>query len=489
MNSEQLTNTNEGEINNGEIDETKIIRKKQKSQGYRKYIYDVLKSVYPKLGLMEHTRSSLNMFSKNMASIISDLARKNLLYTGRNTLSPKDIQIAMLLVFPRDLGLQAKSFATKHFTEFNTSMYHRSIQEKEDSDARKKPISHSSLAGLIFPVKRTLDIIRVKELVGGSGGSGLYRAGEGAGVYLAAVLEYLVREILAAAGREMANLDANIKNKKVLIKPRHLLLGINSTNDLRLLFKMNGFVIINSGINPNILKEILVKKRVTKRKKSPKVSPDKEEEEEMEEKDESGEVKKKHRFLPGTVTLRVIRKLQKSDDSILSKSPLNSFIRFIMERYYYDDAHFSAETLDIMREYIEIQTINVLRSANDITIVNKRLKMKSGDFNFARLIHFRDLPSFEGHIMMKVYQTVDKVRSLADKKLPPTKPEIRRMSLRAGCKYQTKEMNEMVYIFINDLVNQICMDASNIIILNKLKTVRPKDFLQALRARGIYLIY
>lgn len=492
----ELTNTNE--VKDTKVETTEVrTRKKQKSQGYRKYTYDVLKTVYPKLGLTEHARSSLNRFSKSMAGIISNLARQNLIYTGRNTIFAKDIQAAMFLSVPRELATKADTFATTSIVKFRNSITKRTPDE--DSKERQKPMSHSAMSGLIFPVKRTLDIIKVKDL---SNGSGLYRGGEEAGIYLAAVLEYLVTMILISTGEVMAELDAHIKNKKVLIKPRYLLLAVDGNDNLRSLFKDNGLIIINAGINPGILKEVLLKKarRVTKVIEKAIEEDKKEEDNSVSEEDTVSEeensgdeakteiVKKKRHFLPGTVTVRNIKKLQKSDDHILSKSPFDSFVRFIMERYK-DYTHFSVETLGLIRNYVEYQTINVLRSANDITIANKRLKMKSLDFTFARKIHFTNLPSYEESSVMHVWKIVDEVRTKVSKKLPPTKPEIRRMSLRAGCKYQTLEMNKSVYTFINDLVNQICADSSRIILLNKVMTVRPKDLIQALRARGVHLIY
>ena len=64
------------------------------------------------------------------------------------------------------------------------------------------------------------------------------RVGSGASVYLAAVLEYLVAEILELAG------NAARDNKKSRIIPRHLQLPIRNDDELN---KLLGHVTISEG--------------------------------------------------------------------------------------------------------------------------------------------------------------------------------------------------------------------------------------------------
>lgn len=64
------------------------------------------------------------------------------------------------------------------------------------------------------------------------------RVGSGASVYLAAVLEYLVAEILELAG------NAARDNKKSRIIPRHLQLAIRNDDELN---KLLGHVTISEG--------------------------------------------------------------------------------------------------------------------------------------------------------------------------------------------------------------------------------------------------
>lgn len=100
----------------------------------------------------------------------------------------------------------------------------------------KKAQSKSSKAGLAFPVGRISRFLR----------KGRYtaRVGSGAPIYLAAILEYLVAEVLELAG------NAAKDNKKGRIIPRHILLAVRNDEELNKLF--GNVTIAQGGVLPNI---------------------------------------------------------------------------------------------------------------------------------------------------------------------------------------------------------------------------------------------
>lgn len=86
------------------------------------------------------------------------------------------------------------------------------------------------------------------------------RAGTGAPVYLAAVLENLATEVLELAG------NAARDNKNTRIIPRHFQLAIRNDEELNKL--LSGVTIAQSGVLPNIQDVLLPKKTGTAGKNS-----------------------------------------------------------------------------------------------------------------------------------------------------------------------------------------------------------------------------
>ena len=110
--------------------------------------------------------------------------------------------------------------------------------------AKAKAKSRSARAGLLFPVGRIHRHLRK--------GNYAKRVGSGAPVFLAAVMEYLIAEILELAG------NAARDNKKKRIIPRHLQLAIRNDEELNKL--LDGVTIAQGGVLPNIHSVLLPKK-------------------------------------------------------------------------------------------------------------------------------------------------------------------------------------------------------------------------------------
>jgi len=114
----------------------------------------------------------------------------------------------------------------------------------KNKSKEKQTTTRSGRAGLTFPVGRVHRYLKQ-----GNYGE---RIGEGAPVYLAAVLEYLTAEILELAG------NAARDNDKKRIIPRHLQLAIRNDEELNKL--LEGVTIAQGGVLPNIRAELLPKK-------------------------------------------------------------------------------------------------------------------------------------------------------------------------------------------------------------------------------------
>merc|ERR550539_1449148 len=110
--------------------------------------------------------------------------------------------------------------------------------------------SRSAKAGVTFPVGRLSRYMRE--------GAYAQRIGGGSAVYVAAVLEYLIAEVLELSG------NAARDNKKQRIVPRHIQLAVRNDEELSSLFK--DVVIPAGGVLPNIHAVLLPKNKKKKKK-------------------------------------------------------------------------------------------------------------------------------------------------------------------------------------------------------------------------------
>ncbi|KAG8509275.1 E3 ubiquitin-protein ligase TRIM17, partial [Galemys pyrenaicus] len=244
--------------------------------------------------------------------------------------------------------------------------------------ARAKAKSRSSRAGLQFPVGRVHRLLRK--------GNYSERVGAGAPVYLAAVLEYLTAEILELAG------NAARDNKKTRIIPRHLQLAIRNDEELNKL--LGRVTIAQGGVLPNIQAVLLPKKteshhkakgnggssalsmartKQTARKSTGGKAPRKQLATKVARKSApaTGGVKKPHRYRPGTVALREIRRYQKSTELLIRKLPFQRLVREIAQDFK-TDLRFQSSAVMALQEACESYLVGLFEDTNLCAIHAKR---------------------------------------------------------------------------------------------------------------------
>ncbi|XP_028808184.1 late histone H2B.L4-like, partial [Neltuma alba] len=100
-------------------------RKRKKAgkggEGYRRYVYRVLKQVHPELGISFQAMTILNNLMTDMFERLADEATRLKTYTGRVTLSSREIQGAVKLVLPGELGRHAIAEGAKAVTNYMSS--------------------------------------------------------------------------------------------------------------------------------------------------------------------------------------------------------------------------------------------------------------------------------------------------------------------------------------------------------------------------------
>ncbi|KAK7833517.1 uncharacterized protein LOC112016347 [Quercus suber] len=98
--------------------EKKIRKRKRSGEGYKRYVFMVLKQVHPGMGISSKAMTIFDNLMNDMFERLASEAAKLSKYTGRMTLSSREIQGAVRLVLPGELGKHANSEGTKAVTTY-----------------------------------------------------------------------------------------------------------------------------------------------------------------------------------------------------------------------------------------------------------------------------------------------------------------------------------------------------------------------------------
>ncbi|XP_062083428.1 histone H3-like centromeric protein CENH3 [Humulus lupulus] len=99
----------------------------------------------------------------------------------------------------------------------------------------------------------------------------------------------------------------------------------------------------------------------------------------------TGGVKKPHRFRPGTVALREIRKYQKSTELLIRKLPFQRLVREIAQDFK-TDLRFQSSAVSALQEAAEAYLVGVFEDTNLCAIHAKRVTIMPKDIQLARRI-------------------------------------------------------------------------------------------------------
>ncbi|XP_037921384.1 uncharacterized protein LOC119658188 [Hermetia illucens] len=302
----------------------------------------------------------------------------------------------------------------------------------ERGKVKGKAKSRSNRAGLQFPVGRIHRLLKK--------GNYAERVGAGAPVYLAAVMEYLAAEVLELAG------NAARDNKKTRIIPRHLQLAIRNDEELNKLLSgvtdrsrwctskhpscsfakedrkeslRNSICEAASKNQPSFSGrqntqakmayvgwayfvresrevnferrsfefEKMARTKQTARKSTGGKAPRKQLATKAARKSApaTGGVKKPHRYRPGTVALREIRRYQKSTELLIRKLPFQRLVREIAQDFK-TDLRFQSSAVMALQEASEAYLVGLFEDTNLCAIHAKRVTIMPKDIQLARRI-------------------------------------------------------------------------------------------------------
>jgi histone H3 len=99
----------------------------------------------------------------------------------------------------------------------------------------------------------------------------------------------------------------------------------------------------------------------------------------------SGGVKKPHRYRPGTVALREIRRYQKSTDLLIRKAPFQRLVKQIAQEIK-ESVRFQSTAVLALQEASEYYLVGLFEDTNMCTLHGKRVTITPKDMQLARRI-------------------------------------------------------------------------------------------------------
>ena len=99
----------------------------------------------------------------------------------------------------------------------------------------------------------------------------------------------------------------------------------------------------------------------------------------------TGGLKKPHRYKPGTVALREIRKYQKSTELLIKKLPFQRLVREVAQNFK-TDLRFQSSAVMALQEASESYLVGLFEDSNLCAIHAKRVTIMPKDMQLARKI-------------------------------------------------------------------------------------------------------
>jgi histone H3 len=336
--------------------------KKKKSRFFETYISKVLKQVADKNGITSNSKQQLNSALCIVARTISLVVTRLTEIAKKKTMSDKEVANTVRILFSGDLAENSIREGVKSVEKFSAEA--------------SKGSSRQGKAGIIFPPSIAEKFLR-------NFGYSKVMVTSTAPVFLAAVLEYLVAEILILASKSATN------NKRIRITIRDIQLSVGEDQELSTLFDKLNVSFLGGGVVPYIHSCLNTKKP---RKKKTKTV------------DAAG-VKKPHRFRPGTVALREIKKFQKMSNCLtFAKFPFERFVRQVVNKNN-TGMKISKDVFIILQYFIEQYVVGILKDANAAAIHAGRVKLMLTDIEFISSIRGLSTNGFSDKPVKKITKT------------------------------------------------------------------------------------
>ncbi|XP_019624360.1 PREDICTED: histone H3-like [Branchiostoma belcheri] len=194
----------------------------------------------------------------------------------------------------------------------------------------------------------------------------------------------------------------------------------------------------------------------------------------------TGGVKKPHRYRPGTVALREIRRYQKSTELLIRKLPFQRLVREIAQDFK-TDLRFQSSAVMALQEASEAYLVGLFEDTNLCAIHAKRVTIMPKDIQLARRIR--------GERAGKAAKKAGKARPVGDKKKGRRRK--RRETFGVYIYKVLKQVHPdtgvsskamgIMNSFVNDIFERIAAEASRLAHYNKRSTISSREIQTAVR--------
>ncbi|XP_025238102.1 histone H3.1-like [Theropithecus gelada] len=217
----------------------------------------------------------------------------------------------------------------------------------------------------------------------------------------------------------------------------------------------------------------------------------------------TGGVKKPHRYRPGTVALREIRRYQKSTELLIRKLPFQRLVREIAQDFK-TDLRFQSSAVMALQEACEAYLVGLFEDTNLCAIHAKRVTIMPKDIQLARRIRGeRIIGGYCCETRCVAFYLVQDMsgrgkggkglgkggakrhrKVLRDNIQGITKPAIRRLARRGGVKRISGLIYEETRGVLKVFLENVIRDAVTYTEHAKRKTVTAMDVVYALKRQG-----
>ncbi|XP_053681601.1 uncharacterized protein LOC128732376 [Sabethes cyaneus] len=197
----------------------------------------------------------------------------------------------------------------------------------------------------------------------------------------------------------------------------------------------------------------------------------------------TGGVKKPHRYRPGTVALREIRRYQKSTELLIRKLPFQRLVREIAQDFK-TDLRFQSSAVMALQEASEAYLVGLFEDTNLCAIHAKRVTIMPKDIQLARRIRGEHM---FGKAAKKSGKAQKNIAKGDKKKKKPRRKESYAIYIYKVLKQvhpdtgiSSKAMSIM-NSFVNDIFERIAAEASRLAHYNKRSTITSREVQTSVR--------